>query len=126
MTPPSADPWGPPVPPSTSSSGGTVDPWARDGPVPATDSITSDIWSGTAKHTNGTGTDMDSQPAWHWYHTFTVTLIQHTLMHPPLVCVVIQLVSESYFTYSVSLSLFLAIYILFQLHWFSVLIGMSS
>ncbi|XP_076593379.1 epsin-1 isoform X1 [Chaetodon auriga] len=55
VTPPSADPWGPPVPPSTSSSGGPVDPWARDGPVPASDPITSDIWSGTAKHTNGTG-----------------------------------------------------------------------
>ncbi|XP_029307066.1 epsin-1 isoform X2 [Cottoperca gobio] len=55
VTPPSADPWGPPVPPSTSSSGGPVDPWARDGPVPASDLITSDIWSGTAKHTNGTG-----------------------------------------------------------------------
>uniref|UniRef100_A0A8D0D7D7 Epsin 1a n=1 Tax=Sander lucioperca TaxID=283035 RepID=A0A8D0D7D7_SANLU len=49
------DPWGPSVPPSTSSSGGPVDPWARDGPVPASDPITSDIWSGTAKHTNGTG-----------------------------------------------------------------------
>ncbi|XP_030249476.1 epsin-1 isoform X1 [Sparus aurata] len=55
VTPPSADPWGPPVPPSTSSSGGPVDPWAQDGPVPASDPITSDIWSGTAKHTNGTG-----------------------------------------------------------------------
>ncbi|XP_068998669.1 epsin-1 isoform X1 [Embiotoca jacksoni] len=55
VTPPSADPWGPPMPPSTSSSGGPVDPWARDGPVPASDPITSDIWSGTAKHTNGTG-----------------------------------------------------------------------
>ncbi|XP_075896964.1 epsin-1 isoform X2 [Nelusetta ayraudi] len=55
VTPPSADPWGPPVPLSTSSSGGTVDPWAQDGPVPATDPITSDLWSGTAKHTNGTG-----------------------------------------------------------------------
>uniref|UniRef100_A0A3Q3X8W4 ENTH domain-containing protein n=1 Tax=Mola mola TaxID=94237 RepID=A0A3Q3X8W4_MOLML len=55
VTPPSADPWGPPVPPSTSSSGGPVDPWARDGPVPASDPINSDIWSGTAKHTNGTG-----------------------------------------------------------------------
>ncbi|XP_070691034.1 epsin-1 isoform X2 [Pempheris klunzingeri] len=55
VTPPSADPWGPPVPPSTSSSGGPVDPWARDGPVTASDPITSDIWSGTAKHTNGTG-----------------------------------------------------------------------
>ncbi|XP_078108806.1 epsin-1 isoform X1 [Sander vitreus] len=55
VTPPSVDPWGPPVPPSTSSSGGPVDPWARDGPVPASDPITSDIWSGTAKHTNGTG-----------------------------------------------------------------------
>ncbi|XP_053182398.1 epsin-1 isoform X3 [Scomber japonicus] len=55
VTPPSADPWGPPVPPSTSSSGGPVDPWARDGPVPASDPISSDIWSGTAKHTNGTG-----------------------------------------------------------------------
>ncbi|XP_035528503.1 epsin-1 isoform X3 [Morone saxatilis] len=55
VTPPSADPWGPSVPPSTSSSGGPVDPWARDGPVPASDPITSDIWSGTAKHTNGTG-----------------------------------------------------------------------
>ncbi|XP_038140454.1 epsin-1 isoform X1 [Cyprinodon tularosa] len=53
VTPPSADPWGSPVPPSTSSSGGPVDPWARDGP--ASDPITSDIWSGTAKHTNGTG-----------------------------------------------------------------------
>ncbi|KAM4580466.1 epsin-1 isoform 2-T3 [Odontesthes bonariensis] len=55
VTPPSADPWGSPVPPSTSSSGGPVDPWARDGPVPASDPITSDIWSGSAKHTNGTG-----------------------------------------------------------------------
>ncbi|XP_011604154.2 epsin-1 isoform X1 [Takifugu rubripes] len=55
VTPPSADPWGPPVPPSTTSSGGPVDPWARDGPVPASDPVTSDIWSGTAKHTNGTG-----------------------------------------------------------------------
>ncbi|XP_043971785.1 epsin-1 isoform X2 [Gambusia affinis] len=55
MTPPSADPWGSPVPPSTSSSGGPVDPWAKDGPVPASDPITSDIWSGSAKHTNGTG-----------------------------------------------------------------------
>ncbi|KAM6910634.1 LOW QUALITY PROTEIN: epsin-1 [Xenentodon cancila] len=55
VTPPSADPWGSPVPPSTSSSGGPVDPWARDGPVPASDLVTSDIWSGTAKHTNGTG-----------------------------------------------------------------------
>ncbi|XP_041648421.1 epsin-1 isoform X1 [Cheilinus undulatus] len=55
VTPPSADPWGPPVPPSTSSSGGPVDPWAGDGTVPASDHITSDIWSGTAKHTNGTG-----------------------------------------------------------------------
>ncbi|XP_051262010.1 epsin-1 isoform X2 [Dicentrarchus labrax] len=55
VTPPSADPWGPSVPLSTSSSGGPVDPWARDGPVPASDPITSDIWSGTAKHTNGTG-----------------------------------------------------------------------
>ncbi|XP_007550113.1 epsin-1 isoform X2 [Poecilia latipinna] len=55
VTPPSADPWGSPVPPSTSSSGGPVDPWAKDGPVPASDPITSDIWSGSAKHTNGTG-----------------------------------------------------------------------
>nr|XP_020502367.1 epsin-1-like isoform X3 [Labrus bergylta] len=55
VTPPSADPWGPPVPPSTSSSGGPVDPWAGDGIVPASDPLTSDIWSGTAKHTNGTG-----------------------------------------------------------------------
>uniref|UniRef100_H3CRQ5 Epsin 1a n=1 Tax=Tetraodon nigroviridis TaxID=99883 RepID=H3CRQ5_TETNG len=58
VTPPSADPWGPPVPPSTSSSsGGPIDPWARDGPVPASDPVTSDIWSGTStKHTNGTDT----------------------------------------------------------------------
>ncbi|KAK5609674.1 hypothetical protein CRENBAI_000875 [Crenichthys baileyi] len=55
VTPPSADPWGSPVPPSTSSSGGPVDPWARDEPLPASDHITSDIWSGTVKHTNGTG-----------------------------------------------------------------------
>ncbi|KAM6994174.1 LOW QUALITY PROTEIN: epsin-1 [Tautogolabrus adspersus] len=55
VTPPSADPWGPPVPPSTSSSGGPVDPWAGDATVPASDPLTSDIWSGTAKHTNGTG-----------------------------------------------------------------------
>ncbi|XP_031708574.1 epsin-1 isoform X2 [Anarrhichthys ocellatus] len=55
VTPPSADPWGPPVPPSTSSSGGPVDPWARDGPGLVSDPVTSDIWSGTAKHTNGTG-----------------------------------------------------------------------
>ncbi|KAI4811571.1 hypothetical protein KUCAC02_014452 [Chaenocephalus aceratus] len=55
VTPPSADPWGPPVPPSTSSSGGPVDPWAGEGALPASDLITSDIWSGTALHTNGTG-----------------------------------------------------------------------
>ncbi|KAF7666835.1 hypothetical protein LDENG_00089320 [Lucifuga dentata] len=55
VTPPSADPWGPPVPPSTSSSGGPVDPWAGDGTLPASDPITSDIWSGSTKHTNGTG-----------------------------------------------------------------------
>ncbi|XP_056301049.1 epsin-1 isoform X2 [Pseudoliparis swirei] len=55
VTPPSADPWGPPVPPSTSSSGGPVDPWARDGPVLVSDPVTNDIWSATAKHTNGTG-----------------------------------------------------------------------
>ncbi|XP_055083549.1 epsin-1 isoform X1 [Periophthalmus magnuspinnatus] len=55
VTTPSADPWGPSVPPSTSSSGGPVDPWARDGPVPASDPVTSDLWSGTAQHTNGTG-----------------------------------------------------------------------
>ncbi|XP_068425612.1 epsin-1 isoform X2 [Clinocottus analis] len=55
VTPPSADPWGPPMPPSTSSSGGPVDPWARDGPVLVSDPVTSDIWSATAKHTNGTG-----------------------------------------------------------------------
>ncbi|XP_076010728.1 epsin-1 isoform X2 [Genypterus blacodes] len=55
VTPPSADPWGPPVPPSTSSSGGPVDPWAGDGALPASDPITSDIWSGTARQTNGTG-----------------------------------------------------------------------
>ncbi|KAM4600584.1 epsin-1 isoform 4-T6 [Polymixia lowei] len=55
VTPPSADPWGPAMPPSISSSGGPVDPWAGDGAVPASDPITSDIWSGSAKHTNGTG-----------------------------------------------------------------------
>ncbi|XP_061145936.1 epsin-1 isoform X1 [Syngnathus typhle] len=55
VTPPSVDPWGPSVPPSTSSSGGPVDPWAKDVPVPASDPITSDIWSDSAKHTNGTG-----------------------------------------------------------------------
>uniref|UniRef100_A0A3Q3AB36 Epsin 1a n=1 Tax=Kryptolebias marmoratus TaxID=37003 RepID=A0A3Q3AB36_KRYMA len=55
VTPPSADPWGSPVPPSTSSSGGPVDPWAGEGSVPASDPVSSDIWSGTAKHTNGTG-----------------------------------------------------------------------
>uniref|UniRef100_A0A8C6WGK2 Epsin 1 n=1 Tax=Neogobius melanostomus TaxID=47308 RepID=A0A8C6WGK2_9GOBI len=53
VTTPSADPWGPSVPPSTSSSGGT-ELWARDGPLPASDPVTSDLWSG-AKHTNGTG-----------------------------------------------------------------------
>ncbi|XP_028325803.1 epsin-1 isoform X3 [Gouania willdenowi] len=53
VTPPSADPWGPSVPLSTSSSGG--DPWAQDGPIPASDPIISDLWSGPAKHTNGTG-----------------------------------------------------------------------
>ncbi|XP_062321775.1 epsin-1 isoform X3 [Osmerus eperlanus] len=53
VTPPSADPWGPPVPLSSSSSGGPVDPWAGDGV--ASDPITSDPWSGLAKHTNGTG-----------------------------------------------------------------------
>ncbi|XP_061631868.1 epsin-1 isoform X1 [Phyllopteryx taeniolatus] len=55
VTPPSVDPWGPTVPPSTSSSGGAVDPWAKDVPVPASDPITPDIWSDSAKHTNGTG-----------------------------------------------------------------------
>ncbi|XP_077431720.1 epsin-1 isoform X2 [Vanacampus margaritifer] len=55
VTPPGVDPWGPSVPPSTSSSGGPVDPWAKDVPVPASDPITSDIWSDSAKHTNGTG-----------------------------------------------------------------------
>ncbi|XP_077382655.1 epsin-1 isoform X2 [Festucalex cinctus] len=56
VTPPSVDPWGPSVPPSTSSSGGPVDPWAKDVPVPASDPITSsDIWSDSAKQTNGTG-----------------------------------------------------------------------
>ncbi|XP_037532185.1 epsin-1 [Nematolebias whitei] len=55
VTPPSADPWGSPVPPSTSSSGGPVDPWAGEGSIPASDPVSSDIWSGTAKHTNGTG-----------------------------------------------------------------------
>ncbi|KAK7886341.1 hypothetical protein WMY93_025962 [Mugilogobius chulae] len=34
---------------------GPVDPWARDGPVPASDPVTSDLWSGTSQHTNGTG-----------------------------------------------------------------------
>ncbi|KAF6735172.1 Epsin-1 [Oryzias melastigma] len=53
VTTPSADPWGSPIPPSTSSSGGPVDPWARDGPV--SDLVSSDLWSGTDKHTNGTG-----------------------------------------------------------------------
>ncbi|XP_061918543.1 epsin-1 isoform X2 [Entelurus aequoreus] len=52
VTPPSVDPWGPSVPPSTSSSGGPVDPWAKDG---ASDPLTSDLWSGPCKHTNGTG-----------------------------------------------------------------------
>nr|XP_061813379.1 epsin-1-like isoform X1 [Nerophis lumbriciformis]XP_061813380.1 epsin-1-like isoform X1 [Nerophis lumbriciformis] len=52
VTPPSVDPWGPSVPPSTSSSGGPVDPWAKDG---ASDPLTSDLWSGPSKHTNGTG-----------------------------------------------------------------------
>ncbi|XP_008320826.1 epsin-1 isoform X2 [Cynoglossus semilaevis] len=55
VTSPAADPWGPPVPPSTSSSGGPVDPWARDGPVPSSDTVSSDIWSGSSKQTNGTG-----------------------------------------------------------------------
>ncbi|XP_013868103.1 epsin-1 isoform X2 [Austrofundulus limnaeus] len=55
VTPPSADPWGSPVPPSTSSSGGPVDPWAGEGSVHASDPVSSDIWSGTAKQTNGTG-----------------------------------------------------------------------
>ncbi|KAK0135284.1 Epsin-1 [Merluccius polli] len=55
VTPPSADPWGSPVAPSNSSSGGPIDPWAGEGALPASDLITSDLWSGTAKHTNGTG-----------------------------------------------------------------------
>ncbi|XP_061771312.1 epsin-1 isoform X2 [Nerophis ophidion] len=54
VTPPSVDPWGPSVPPSTSSSGGPVDPWAKDGAIPASDPITCDLWSGPGKHTNGT------------------------------------------------------------------------
>uniref|UniRef100_A0A4W5MPI5 Epsin 1a n=1 Tax=Hucho hucho TaxID=62062 RepID=A0A4W5MPI5_9TELE len=53
VTPPSVDPWGPSVPLSTSSSfGGPIDPWAGDGVDPI---ITSDPWSDSAKHTNGTG-----------------------------------------------------------------------
>nr|XP_057912050.1 epsin-1 isoform X2 [Doryrhamphus excisus] len=55
VTPPSVDPWGPTVPHSTSSSGVPVDPWAKDGAVPASEPLTSDLWSGTSKHTNGTG-----------------------------------------------------------------------
>ncbi|KAM6967703.1 epsin-1 isoform 2-T2 [Aplochiton taeniatus] len=55
VTPPSADPWGPPVALSSSSSGAPVDPWAGDGLLTASDPMTSDLWSGTAKHTNGTG-----------------------------------------------------------------------
>lgn len=55
VTPPSADPWGPSVPPSSSSSGGPVDPWASDGPLPVSDLVNSDIWSGNAKQTNCTG-----------------------------------------------------------------------
>uniref|UniRef100_A0A1A8I5H1 Epsin 1 n=1 Tax=Nothobranchius kuhntae TaxID=321403 RepID=A0A1A8I5H1_NOTKU len=56
VTPPSADPWGSPVPPSTSSSGGPVNPWVGEGALPASDPVSSsDIWSGSAKHTNGTG-----------------------------------------------------------------------
>ncbi|KAM9404843.1 epsin-1 isoform 2-T2 [Salvelinus alpinus] len=53
VTPPSVDPWGPSVPLSTTSSfGGPIDPWAGDGVDPI---ITSDPWSDSAKHTNGTG-----------------------------------------------------------------------
>nr|XP_061789800.1 epsin-1-like [Nerophis lumbriciformis] len=55
VTPPSVDPWGPTMPPSTSSSGGPIDPWAKDVLVPASDPITSDIWNDSANHTNGTG-----------------------------------------------------------------------
>ncbi|KAM8846984.1 epsin-1 isoform 1-T4 [Synchiropus picturatus] len=55
VTPPSVDPWSTPAPPSTSSSGGPVDPWAQDGALPASDPLTSDIWSCPAKQTNGTG-----------------------------------------------------------------------
>ncbi|XP_077577127.1 epsin-1 isoform X3 [Stigmatopora nigra] len=55
VTPTSVDPWGPTIPPSTSSSGGPVDPWAKDVLVPASDPITSDIWNDSANHTNGTG-----------------------------------------------------------------------
>ncbi|XP_077454744.1 epsin-1 isoform X2 [Stigmatopora argus] len=55
VTPTSVDPWGPTIPPSTSSSGGPVDPWAKDMLVPASDPITSDIWNDSANHTNGTG-----------------------------------------------------------------------
>ncbi|CAL9705608.1 unnamed protein product [Knipowitschia caucasica] len=55
VTTPTADPWGPSVPPSTSSSGGPIDPWASDGPLPASDALTSELWSGSAQHTNGTG-----------------------------------------------------------------------
>ncbi|XP_030639770.1 epsin-1 isoform X2 [Chanos chanos] len=55
VTPPSADPWGPSVAPSTASASGSGDPWAGDGLAPATDTLTSDPWSGPSKHTNGTG-----------------------------------------------------------------------
>uniref|UniRef100_A0A4W4FQH5 ENTH domain-containing protein n=1 Tax=Electrophorus electricus TaxID=8005 RepID=A0A4W4FQH5_ELEEL len=53
VTPPSADPWAPSVAPS--SLPGPSDPWTGDGVAPATDSLTSDPWSGSTKHTNGTG-----------------------------------------------------------------------
>ncbi|XP_048116833.1 LOW QUALITY PROTEIN: epsin-1 [Alosa alosa] len=56
VTPPSADPWGTSVAPAPAPvASGSGDPWAVDGLVPVTDSLTSDPWSAPTKHTNGTG-----------------------------------------------------------------------
>ncbi|KAI4902562.1 hypothetical protein NFI96_022001 [Prochilodus magdalenae] len=55
VTPPSADPWATSVATAPTSLSGSSDPWVGDGLAPATDALTSDLWSGPSKQTNGTG-----------------------------------------------------------------------
>lgn len=55
VTPPSTDPWASSVPAAPTSLSGSSDPWAGEGVALASDALNSDPWSGTNKHTNGTG-----------------------------------------------------------------------